>query len=134
LAERGLEIHRHPPAPRLIQHLVDKVARQAGRDPRDFPHALVTEYPPGAPIGWHRDAPPFAAIFGVSLGSDCTFCLRPQLAAERVMPGMRRQDVIKLTVERRSLYVMAGPSRSNWQHSIPAVKELRYSITLRTLR
>lgn len=79
-------------------------------------------------MGWHRDAPPFAAIYGVSLAADCTFRLRPQNEALRT-PGSN----IKLTAERRSLYVMQGPARSDWQHAISPVKELRYSITLRTL-
>src|SRR5438105_2907747 len=51
-----------PPAPGWLVWLADKVAQHVGRAPGAFPHALVTEYPPGAPIGWHRDAPPFAAV------------------------------------------------------------------------
>jgi alkylated DNA repair dioxygenase AlkB len=29
---------------------------------------------------------------------------------------------------------MSGPSRSDWQHSIPDVEALRYSVTFRTVR
>ncbi|HEX2416756.1 MAG TPA: alpha-ketoglutarate-dependent dioxygenase AlkB, partial [Micromonosporaceae bacterium] len=32
---------------------------------------LVTRYPPGAGIGWHRDAPAFGNVVGVSLGFGC---------------------------------------------------------------
>jgi alkylated DNA repair dioxygenase AlkB len=35
---------------------------------------------------------------------------------------------------RRSAYLLRGPSRTEWEHSIPAVDELRYSITFRNLR
>jgi alkylated DNA repair dioxygenase AlkB len=141
LAERrlgsreGVAFEAKPSAPAGLRWLAEKVARHVGRDPRDFPHALVTEYPPGAPIGWHRDAPPFAAIYGVSLASDCTFRLRPHVAAEdkSAAAADARSAVVKLTAERRSLYAMTGPSRSSWQHSIPPVKQLRHSITLRTL-
>jgi len=127
------------PAPDYLQALAEKVALHFGLSPRVFPHALVTEYPPGAPIGWHRDAPPFARIYGVSLGSDCSFRLRPHIPGSigtdrRATAGLHaRESVIKLTAERRSLYLMAGPSRSHWEHSIPPVKETRYSVTLRSL-
>jgi DNA oxidative demethylase len=33
--------------------------------------ALVNEYPPGAPIGWHRDAPQYGIVIGISLASTC---------------------------------------------------------------
>ena len=34
----------------------------------------------------------------------------------------------------QSLYVMSGVAREEWQHSIPPVKEPRWSITFRTLK
>jgi len=80
-------------------------------------------------INWHRDAPPFDLIAGVSLLTDATFRLRPY---DKEKQG--RGSVISFTAERRSLYVMQGPSRSEWQHSIAPVKAVRYSITLRTLK
>lgn len=36
--------------------------------------------------------------------------------------------------EPRSGYLLRGPSRTEWEHSIPAVDALRYSITFRTFR
>ena len=38
-----------------------------------------------------------------------------------------------LIVEPRSAYLLRGPSRTEWEHSIPAVDALRYSITFRSL-
>jgi alkylated DNA repair dioxygenase AlkB len=139
-----------PLAPELLAQLARKVAQFAGRSPLDFQHLLVTEYPPGAPMGWHRDAPPCAVIYGVSLGSDCRFGLRPYALPSHagacnsgggggtaVMPDSASRvafgPAIRLSAERRSLYVMAGPARSDWQHCIAPVKALRYSVTLRTL-
>ncbi|GAB4094229.1 2OG-Fe(II) oxygenase family protein [Flaviaesturariibacter terrae] len=116
------------PVPDAFRPLVEKVAAHLGRPPGDFAELLVTEYPPGSVINWHRDAPPFALIAGVSLGSDCTFRLRPY---DKALQGRGR--IRSLRVERRSLYVMQGPARSEWEHSIAPVKELRYSVTLRTL-
>lgn len=128
LPAEAAERSEAPPAPECIAALALKLARFTGRSPRAFPHALLTEYPPGAPMGWHRDAPPWSVIYGVSLAADCRFFLRPQWESRRT-PG----STLRLTAERRSLYVMAGASRSDWQHSIPPVKQLRYSITLRTM-
>jgi alkylated DNA repair dioxygenase AlkB len=118
-----------PDAPPFLRELAGKVARRFGLPPEDFPHVLVTEYPPGAPMGWHRDAPPFAKIYGISLGSNCSFRLRPH-AVDLRSPG----QTVRFTAERRSLYLMEGAARSAWQHGIPPVRERRWSITLRTLK
>lgn len=108
--------------------LVAQVARHLGLEEDRFAELLVTEYPEGSVINWHRDAPPFDLIAGISLLSDCTFRFRPH---DKARQG--RSSIIALPVRRRSLYVMQGPSRSEWQHSIAPVKGRRYSITLRTL-
>jgi alkylated DNA repair dioxygenase AlkB len=115
--------------PTLFLPLIEKVAHHLNRNADDFKELLITEYPPGSVINWHRDAPPFDIIAGISLLSDCTFRLRPYTKEEQT-----RTKIISLTAQRRSLYIMAGPSRSEWQHSITPVKGLRYSITLRTLK
>jgi alkylated DNA repair protein (DNA oxidative demethylase) len=87
---------------------------------------LVTHYPPGATIGWHRDAPAFGEVVGVSLETAC------ELRFQRGAGAQRR--VFEQRLEPRSAYVLAGPARTRWQHSIPAVRSSRYSITFRTLR
>jgi len=115
--------------PAAFHFLVSKVAHQLRLAPESVAELLVTEYPPGAVINWHRDAPPFDLIAGISLASDCLFRFRPQEAAQR-----GRKSTLSLAVARRSLYVMQGPARSEWQHSIAPVTHTRYSITLRTLR
>lgn len=118
-----------PPAPPYLDALAARVARHVGLAPQAFPHVLVTQYPPGAPIGWHRDAPPFLAIYGVSLGASCSFRLRPYQLELR-----DRQHTVRLELPPRSLYAMTGPARNAWQHSIAPVRDTRWSITLRTLR
>jgi alkylated DNA repair dioxygenase AlkB len=109
--------------------LIGKVAEKLFLESGDFSELLVTEYPPGSVINWHRDAPPFDLIAGISLLSDCIFRLRPQEKTKQT-----RSNVISFPVQRRSLYILQGPARSEWQHSISPVKETRYSITLRTLK
>ncbi|MGV3657809.1 MAG: alpha-ketoglutarate-dependent dioxygenase AlkB, partial [Chitinophagaceae bacterium] len=96
---------------------------------KDISELLVTEYPPGSVINWHRDAPPFDTIIGISLLSDCVFKLRPYDKAKQ-----ERKATISLPVQRRSLYVMKDSARTEWEHSIAPVKQTRYSITLRTLK
>ncbi len=114
-----------PEIPELLRPLRDRIAAFAGRAPNEFSELLVTEYPPGAAIGWHRDAPPFGIVAGLSLLSACRFRLRRQ---DRTGP------VLTVTVEPRSLYIIEGAARSEWQHHIPPTPALRYSLTLRTLR
>jgi alkylated DNA repair dioxygenase AlkB len=115
--------------PSVFFPLIEKVAAHIGFKPADFTELLVTEYPVGSVINWHRDAPPFDLIAGISLASDCTFKLRPHEKEKQV-----RSATISLPVKRRSLYIMQGSAREEWQHSISPVKSVRYSITLRTLK
>jgi alkylated DNA repair dioxygenase AlkB len=109
--------------------LLARVAHQMGKDIDQFAELLVTEYPPKSVINWHRDAPPFDIIAGISLLSDCTFKLRPHREEPR-----RRSSIVSLNVARRSLYVIQGEARTEWQHSTAPVQQVRYSITLRTLK
>jgi DNA oxidative demethylase len=86
----------------------------------------VQRYPAGATIGWHRDAPAFGTVVGISLGGSS------RLRFQRGKGDARR--VWEVLLAPRSGYVLSGPARTSWQHSIPPTKELRYSITFRTLR
>ena len=114
------------PLPQWLLPLRDRCAAIAGVEPGAFEHALVNRYPPGATIGWHRDAPPFGPVVaGVSLGADS------ELRFQRSVGGTRY--VFQQPIARRSAYVLAGLARSAWQHSIPPGDQLRYSITFRTL-
>ena len=104
-----------------------RCAQLAGLAAEELAQVLVSRYPPGATIGWHRDASAFGpAVFGVSLGAPCV--MRFQRGA-----GKARR-VYEQPLAPRSAYVLAGSARAAWQHSIPAVPDLRYSITFRTLR
>lgn len=115
--------------PAGFNFLIEKVAEKTSIPAKKFAELLIIEYPMGTVINWHRDAPPFDLIAGISLSSDCTYRLRPLDKAKQV-----RSSIISFPVLRRSLYVMNGESRSEWQHSIMPVKQKRYSITLRTLK
>jgi alkylated DNA repair dioxygenase AlkB len=90
----------------------------------------VTEYPLRAPIGWHRDAPPFEIVAGVSLLGECTMHFRPWSTQPGAGPRRRLEQVL----DPRSAYLIQGPSRSEWEHHIPPARERRLSITFRTLR
>jgi DNA oxidative demethylase len=103
-----------------------RAAQLAGREPEELVEILVQRYPPGSTIGWHRDAPAFGTVVGVSLGGSSRL---------RFQRGKReRRRVWEVLLEPRSGYVLAGEARRSWEHSIPPTKELRYSITFRTLR
>src|SRR4030095_14578041 len=115
--------------PNMFDSLVRKVSDKIAIPNIQFAELLLTEYPIGSVINWHRDAPPFDMIAGISLLSDCVFRFRPYDKAKQ-----NRKAIVSFPLKRCSLYIMAGDSRANWEHSIPAVKSLRYSITLRTLK
>jgi alkylated DNA repair dioxygenase AlkB len=117
------------PIPVQLNSFIAKVAQKLSLNLNDFAELLITEYPVGSVINWHRDAPPFDLIAGISLLSPCKFKLRPNEKTKQT-----RTSIISIPVLPRSLYVMQGPARSEWQHSIAPVKEKRYSITLRTLK
>jgi alkylated DNA repair dioxygenase AlkB len=114
------------PLPEFLLPLRDRAAGLAGVEPEAFAHALVTEYGPGAAIGWHRDRPDFEQVVGASLLSPCTFRFR-----RRAETGWER---ISIPMEPRSAYLLTGQARNGWEHSIPPVEGLRYSVTFRSLR
>jgi alkylated DNA repair dioxygenase AlkB len=119
-------LHQTDEIPPFLHRARARAAIFAGLAAEDLPHALVTEYSPGTTIGWHRDKGVFDEVVGISLLSPCTFRLRRKTAAawERYL----------LTVDPRSAYLLRGAARTEWEHSIPAVEALRYSITFRSLR
>jgi alkylated DNA repair dioxygenase AlkB len=125
-----------PPLPPFLSPLRHRIARWARAGPDAFAMALINEYPPGAPIGWHRDAPQYGIVAGVSLLSSCRMRLRPYISPGLLTqtPGQRRTATHEILLERRSAYVMTGEARSAFEHQIPPVTALRYSITFRTLR
>jgi alkylated DNA repair dioxygenase AlkB len=112
--------------PDFLRALRAPAAAFAGLPPESLQHVLVTEYAAGAGIGWHRDKDVFDEIVGISLLAPCVFRLRRKIAET-----WERASVV---AEPRSAYLMSGPARSEWEHSIPPVEALRYSITFRNLR
>ncbi len=121
------ELEETDPLPEPLHWLRDRCAALMERDPADLAQILVSRYPEGAGIGWHRDAPMFGSrIAGVSLGAPC------RMRFQRTVGGER--SVAALELAPRSAYLLTGKARWSWQHSIPAAKELRHSVTFRTLR
>ena len=115
-----------PPIPDFLMPLRARVAAFAGVPSAGFAQVLINEYRPGAGIGWHRDKPHFELVAGVSLMAPCSFRLRRRKGA-----AWERKTI---EVEPGSVYLMAGPARDEWEHSIPPVARHRYSVTFRTIR
>lgn len=115
------------PMPDWLEPLRRRAAEWLGIAPESFIQALIAEYQPGTPLGWHRDVPDFEDVVGVSL-------LHPGLLRFRPYPHVTGQRVrsLELPVAPRSIYLLRGAARWEWQHSVPPAKALRYSITLRT--
>lgn len=121
-----------PPLPDFLNPLRARAANLTALKPEDLAEILVTEYSPGAGIGWHRDAPHFGIIIGVSLLAACTMRFRPWPVEKTTRSNGSKPMAQPLLP--RSAYILDGEARSRWQHQIPPIKELRYSITFRTLR
>jgi alkylated DNA repair dioxygenase AlkB len=123
------------PLPSFLEPLRARVAAWAGLEAQAFAMALINEYRPGTPIGWHRDAPQYDIVAGVSLLSECRMRFRPyRPPATATSAPARRSASHEITLARRSAYLMTGESRAGYEHHIPPVASLRYSVTFRTLR
>jgi alkylated DNA repair dioxygenase AlkB len=122
----GGGLQRTGDIPSFLLPTRDIAACFAGLEAAELQQVLVTEYAPGVTIGWHRDRSVFGDVLGISLLSPCSFRLRRKIGSK----WERRS----FTAEPRSAYILSGAARNEWEHSIPAVPALRYSITFRTLR
>lgn len=121
----GSGLREAEPFPEWLHPLRARAAALAGHDSEAFVHALVIEYQSGAGIGWHRDRPVFGDVVGISL-------LAPAPLRFRRMAGAKWER-FTLTADPRSAYLLRGEARHEWEHSIPPLETLRYSVTLRTL-
>jgi alkylated DNA repair dioxygenase AlkB len=115
------------PIPDFLLPLRERVATWSGHAPQEFTHALIAEYSEGTQLGWHRDVPDFEWVVGVSLLSACRMRFRRY-------PPQPREKSLAIDLAPRSIYRLEGEARWDWQHSVPPVPSLRYSITFRTLR
>jgi alkylated DNA repair dioxygenase AlkB len=111
--------------PSFLADLRNKAAKFAGRKVGEFQQAGVNEYPAGAGIGWHKDKPQFGVIVGVSLLAPATMRFRLAEGTGWVRASQR--------LEPRSIYILEGEARTAWEHSVPPVDALRYSLTFRTV-
>ena len=121
----GQKLRKAQDIPDFLLELRRLAASLADLEPGEFQHVLVTEYSSGAGIGWHRDKAVFGKVIGISLLAPCVLRFR-----RKVGEKWERSNV---PIEPRSAYVLTGPARSEWQHSISRVDELRYSITFRNV-
>jgi len=118
-----------PPLIDVLHPLRGQVAAWLGVAPASLEHVLIAEYAPGTPLGWHRDVPDFEDVAGVSLGAPATLRFRPYPPTHP-----KPRDILRLTLAPRSIYLLHGPARWAWQHSVAPVEALRWSITFRTRR
>ena len=112
--------------PDFLMPVRTRAANFAALEPAELQQVLLTEYKPGVQIGWHKDRSVFGEVVGISLLSTCTFRLRRKIGTK-----WERTSIVAAP---RSAYLLSGPARTEWEHSIPAVPELRYSITFRNFK
>lgn len=127
------ELKQAEEIPDFLLDLRSRGALLAQLEPEELQQVLVTEYRPGAGIGWHRDKPVFDRVVGISLLAPCILRFRRKIDQDGSAKRKTWQRV-NLITEPRSAYLLAGAARAEWEHSILRVNELRYSITFRSLR
>jgi alkylated DNA repair dioxygenase AlkB len=115
-----------PEIPSQFEPIRRRAAAFASVAPNEFSQILVNEYRPGAGIGWHHDSPAFGIVAGISLGATCTMRFQEGRGEQRRTSAQELPS--------RSIYLLTGGARNLWQHRIAPIHELRYSITMRTLR
>lgn len=126
------EITTAPDMPAFLLPVRIRAGTLFNIDPNSLMQTSIIEYSTGSPIGWHRDISQFGVVVGISLGAACRMRFRKyNRVRSRIL---KRDEILSIELEPRSLYLMSGASRELWQHSIPPVKDLRYSIMMRTLR
>jgi alkylated DNA repair dioxygenase AlkB len=118
-----------PPIPEFLGWLRQRAAEWVGVRAEDFAQALVSEYQPGTPLGWHRDVPDFEIIVGISLAGAARLRFRPY-----PWKPEKKAQAFALELAPRSAYILRDEARWGWQHHLPPTKVLRYSITFRTAR
>ena len=126
------EITRAPEIPPYLLPVRTRAGSLFNIDPRSLVQISIIEYSVGSPIGWHRDIPHFGVVVGISLGAACRIRLRKYSRPRS--KNLKRDEILSMELQPRSIYLMSGASRETWQHSIPPVKQLRYAIMMRTLR
>jgi alkylated DNA repair dioxygenase AlkB len=126
------ELLEADPIPAWLHPLREQVASWSQRSPEEFTHAMIAEYRAGTPLGWHRDVPHFERIVGVSLLGTCRMRFRPYPPTPHARGAAARP--VTLPIAPRSIYILEGAARWDWQHSVAPTPSLRYSITFRTLR
>jgi alkylated DNA repair dioxygenase AlkB len=115
-----------PPLPEWLEDLRSQLAPLFEREPAAFLQGLLIRYDPGAGIGWHRDRPQYGEVIGLSLSAPATMRFR------RKLPDGKFERV-GVDLPPRSAYLLTGPSRSEWQHSIVPMEQTRRSVTLRSM-
>jgi alkylated DNA repair dioxygenase AlkB len=126
------DITTAPNIPAFLLPIRIRAGNLFGLDPNSLIQTSIIEYSTGSPIGWHRDIPHFGIVVGISLGAACRMRFRKYIRGRT--KNLNRDEILSIELQPRSIYLMSGPSREMWQHSIPPVKELRYAIMMRTLR
>ena len=127
----GRQLRKADDLPEFLLPVRNLAASFAGMEPAALQHVLVTEYEPGAGIGWHRDKAVFGQVVGLSLLVPCTLRFRRRIETGSVKRQWERANIL---TEPRSAYHLSGPARLVWEHSISSVDALRYSITFRNMR
>jgi DNA oxidative demethylase len=129
--DRSSTLEPAEPLPAWVQPLVPRIAAAMHEPPAALAELLLTKYPPGARIGWHRDAPMFGpTVAGLSLGAGCELRFR----RKRRDGDRDGYDQVAVAIAPRSLYVLGGAARAVWQHMIPPADKERWSLTFRTIK
>jgi alkylated DNA repair dioxygenase AlkB len=128
----GSDITTAPDMPAFLLPVRTRAGALFNMEPNSLVQTSIIEYSTGSPIGWHRDILQFGVVVGISLRASCRMRFRKYSRVRS--KNLKRDEILSIELQPRSVYLLSGPSREIWQHSIPPVKELRYAIMMRTVR
>lgn len=111
------------PLPVELEPVRHVVAEFAGIDPEILEHCMVSRFDAGAMIPWLKMRPIWERLIGVALGNPMPMQFRSEAGKE----------TIDLTVSPRSLYLLSGASRDEYEHCFPATSQPRWCLWFRDL-
>ena len=120
---RTYELVPADPLPVELEPLRHVAAEFAGVGADDLEHCMISRFEPGAMIPWLRMRPIWNHLVGMPLGS----------AAPMEFRRSPEDAIVRVSAEPRSMYLLTGEARADYEHRFPATPHHRWCLWFRDL-